>query len=68
MSSPLLTRQKGLKITHIQAEFGIDGCALGDLIQVSKGLGKEDVDSGGEGLSSRLEASTSSWVRVCGSP
>lgn len=40
----MLTRQRELKIAHIQAEFGVDGCGLGDLTQVSKGLGKEDVD------------------------
>lgn len=64
-----LTRQKELKIAHIQAEFGVDGCGLGDLTQVSNGLGKEDVadDRVGEGgLSSRFDESISSGHRECG--
>lgn len=47
MSSPLLTRQKELKIAHIQAEFGVDGCELGDLTKVCNGLGEEDPDGDG---------------------
>lgn len=55
-----LTRQKELKRAHIQAEFGVDGCGLGDLTQASDGLGKEDVDddrvtgSGREGCQAGL--------------
>lgn len=43
MSSSLLTRQRALKIAHMQTEFGVDGYRVRELTQVSKGLGKEDI-------------------------